>query len=319
MSAAAAPAAPPSRTLVAAHCCANVALSITLVLLNKWVYTHVGFPNMTLTLLHFVTSFALCALSLRAGLFAAKRVPLLDMLPLAAAFCGFVVLTNLSLQYNTVGTYQVAKVMTTPGVIAIGACLYGRSFTFGVKLCTIPITVGVILNFCFDLKFNVIGFFMACAGVVVTSFYQVWVGRVQTEHRLNGLQLLLYQAPLSAGLLLCVAPLFESVSETLSRPLTPQQTALVVCSCVMAFVINLSIYWLIGNTSPLTYNMIGHSKFCLTVAAGFIVFHDPLQLNQIMGISLTMLGIIVYSHLKMKQSASVRLPTVNGALKRSLM
>ena len=29
-------------------------------------------------------------------------------MPLALSFCGFVVFTNLSLKYNTVGTYQVA-------------------------------------------------------------------------------------------------------------------------------------------------------------------------------------------------------------------
>ena len=41
------------------------------------------------------------------GLFQPKELRVLDVLPLSLAFCGFVVFTNLSLTYNTVGFYQV--------------------------------------------------------------------------------------------------------------------------------------------------------------------------------------------------------------------
>lgn len=48
------------------------------------------------------------------------------MIPLALCFCGFVVVTNLSLENNSVGTYQVAKVMTTPCVLLIQYYCYGK-------------------------------------------------------------------------------------------------------------------------------------------------------------------------------------------------
>ena len=38
-----------------------------------------------------------------------KEVNIMAVLPLALAFCGFVVFTNLSLTYNTVGFYQVRR------------------------------------------------------------------------------------------------------------------------------------------------------------------------------------------------------------------
>jgi hypothetical protein len=44
-----------------------------------------------------------CALSVAGG----HRAPMQHVLPLCLSFCGFVVLTNLSLQYNSVGFYQV--------------------------------------------------------------------------------------------------------------------------------------------------------------------------------------------------------------------
>jgi solute carrier family 35 protein E3 len=61
------------------------------------------------------------------------------MMPLAFAFCGFVVFTNLSLQNNTVGTYQVAKVMTTPCIILIQIFFYKKEFMLRVKLTLVSI------------------------------------------------------------------------------------------------------------------------------------------------------------------------------------
>ncbi len=44
-------------------------------------------------------------------MFEVKKVALMDVLPLCVSFCGFVVLTNLSLEYNTVGFYQACVLM----------------------------------------------------------------------------------------------------------------------------------------------------------------------------------------------------------------
>ena len=64
-----------------------------------------------MTLINFIgTSFGLY-ICLGLGLFKRKSVALRDVLPLAASFCGFVVFTNLSLKYNTVGTYQVTTLV----------------------------------------------------------------------------------------------------------------------------------------------------------------------------------------------------------------
>lgn len=50
----------------------------------------------------------------------------------------------------------------------------------------------------------------------------------------------------------------------------------------------------------LSYNMIGHSKFCITLVGGFIIFNDPLTANQLAGILLAVAGITVYTILKVR-------------------
>lgn len=51
-------------------------------------------------------------LFLMAGVFQYKKLPQRALAPLAAAYVGYIVLCNLSLNVNTVGFYQVMKVRT---------------------------------------------------------------------------------------------------------------------------------------------------------------------------------------------------------------
>jgi len=123
-----------SATYVSVCLAINVALSISIILLNKAVYTHVRFPNMTLTCVHFTFTTVGMVCCRLFGLFTFKSLPLRHMVPVSLTFCGFVVLTNLSLQSNTVGTYQIIKSMTTPVIIFIQTVFYARIFSLPVKL-----------------------------------------------------------------------------------------------------------------------------------------------------------------------------------------
>lgn len=299
----------PSNLLISISLIINLCASILIVFLNKWIYTHYGFPNMTLTFVHFsMTSLGL-VICLRCGLFLRKSVPFRSLVPLSLTFCGFVVFTNLSLQSNTVGTYQLAKAMTTPCILLIHIFFYNKTYSTRIKLTLIPITAGVILNSIYDVRFNVKGTIYATLGVLVTSLYQVWVGSKQKEFNLNSMQLLYFQAPLSAAMLLCVVPFFEPIQVTVQQSWSWTALLMVLASGCVAFTVNLSIYWIIGNTSPITYNMVGHMKFCLTLLGGYFLFHDPLATNQLLGIAMTFTGVIVYTHLKLKEQEQAKLVT----------
>uniref|UniRef100_A0A8P0SYS7 MDM2 proto-onco n=1 Tax=Canis lupus familiaris TaxID=9615 RepID=A0A8P0SYS7_CANLF len=194
---------------IAAGLLLNLLVSICIVFLNKWIYVHHGFPNMSLTLVHFVVTWLGLYVCQKLDVFAPKSLPPSKLVLLALSFCGFVVFTNLSLQNNTVGTYQLAKAMTTPVILVIQSLCYHKTFSAKVQLTLIPITLGVILNSYYDVKFNFLGMVFAALGVLVTSLYQVWVGAKQHELQVNSMQLLYYQAPMSSAMLLVVVPFFE--------------------------------------------------------------------------------------------------------------
>uniref|UniRef100_UPI00358FB6E4 solute carrier family 35 member E3-like isoform X3 n=1 Tax=Myxine glutinosa TaxID=7769 RepID=UPI00358FB6E4 len=263
-----------SRLAVLTAMCVNFVSSISVVFLNKWLFEHHSFPSLSLTLVHFALTWLGLAICCHFRWFSARRLPPSSLALLALSFCGFVVFTNLSLQSNTIGTYQLAK---------------------------IPIILGVFLNSFYDVKFNGLGIVYASLGVVVTSFYQVWVGEKQKELQVNSMQLLHNQAPLSTAALLLVVPWFEPPFGVGGSSGTWSATALVLVllSGIVAFSVNLSIYWIIGNTSPITYNMFGHFKFCVTLLGGYLLFHDLLSLHQALGILCTLLGIATYTYFKL--------------------
>lgn len=281
----------------------NLLSSICIVFINKWIYVHHGFPNMTLTLVHFVVTWLGLYLCQRMDIFSPKRLKPGSILLLALSFCGFVAFTNLSLQNNSIGTYQLAKVMTTPVIILIQSTFYRKSFSTNIKLTLVPITLGVILNSYYDVKFNLLGIVFATLGVLVTSLYQVWVGAKQHELQVNSMQLLYYQAPISSAFLLTIVPFFEPLTGEggIFGPWSLTALVMVFLSGIIAFSVNLSIYWIIGNTSAVTYNMFGHFKFCITLLGGYVLFHDPLSVHQGLGIACTLSGILAYTHFKLAE------------------
>ena len=117
----------------------NLTSAISIVFLNKLIYIRYGFPSMTLTLTHFIVTSLGLLLCAKLNLFSPKRLSILKILPLSVSFCGFVVFTNLSLQFNAVGTYQLAKAMTTPVIMAIQAVYYGKHTSLRIKLSTVSL------------------------------------------------------------------------------------------------------------------------------------------------------------------------------------
>ena len=67
------------------------------------------------------------------------------MLPLAAAYVGYVVLNNLSLKLNTVGFYQISKICIMPTLIAIEIALFGKYPSNKVLAAVVLVCLGVAL------------------------------------------------------------------------------------------------------------------------------------------------------------------------------
>ncbi|KPI89737.1 hypothetical protein ABL78_1117 [Leptomonas seymouri] len=284
----------------------NALSSIGIVYTNKVIFKvqHFQFGTL-LTVIHFaITTLGLFFCHM-AGVFEPKRIDILKVLPLCVSFCGFVALTNISLVCNTIGFYQLIKVLTTPLLVIIQTLFYQKRFSTKIKLSLAITCIGVTIATASDSEANLFGTFVALSALLVTCMYQIWVGTKQAELQCNSFQLLYYQAPISCVMLFPIAYFADNLSETYYTPCI-DTVYWIIFSGFLAFLVNISIFLVIGKTSPVTYNVLGHFKLCVILSLGFLAFGDRLTYRVLLGIVLTLIGIFWYTKLKMVETVSAK-------------
>ena len=305
-------AALPHWVLTAVYGLTNLSSVVMIVVANKMVlFTYKFSFVVTLTLLHSLfTAVGMRAMA-AAGLFQVRPVAARHSVPVAAVYVGFIVFNNLSIQINPLGFYQLSKLAITPVVVAIEWLAYGKTASPRVLASIAVLLVGITLCTVNDsqVSSNLPGILAAVAAVLVASLYQVWAGTKQKELGLNGMQLLHQVAPVSVLLLAVLIPLMEPVGWSDPRPgtilgysFTGKAVAWILASSALGLVVTLSTFLFIGATSSLTYNVVGHLKTVLIVAAGVFLFGEGMGLKKGAGLLVALSGIAWYSHIKIEET-----------------
>lgn len=288
----------------------NFTASTCLVVVNKILMDKFHFRYATtLTCFHLLSTFFLLLIVSRLGAFEVKALPLKQVWKLAAGTMGFICLTNLSLQHNSVGFYQVMKVMTTPTVVIIEALLYQKYLETQLKISLLPVCLGVIVTTVTDFQLNAVGAAYAVAGVIVTSFYQIWSGTLQKGLDCNALQLQYYVSPLAALFVLPFIPIFDNYSfsdldSIWFYEFTAANMTLMATTGFIGFLVNVSIFLVIGRSSPVSYNVLGHGKTIFVLMSDFLIFGRPVTMQSSVGMLLTMIGVFWYTQRKLNKTVT---------------
>ena len=127
--------------LVACGLLINLISSVAIIQFNKYIYTQYFFSNMCLTCIHFLVTFVCLILCVHVGIVDFVHISIKRMLPMAISFCGYILLTNYSLQFNSIGTYQCLKALSTPGVMIISVLFYKHEYSAKVKLTVVSLNL----------------------------------------------------------------------------------------------------------------------------------------------------------------------------------
>lgn len=290
----------------------NVASASGIVFANKAVFKFYDFHfAVTLTWIHTLFTIVGMRLFARAGMFKPKKLTFAQVAPLAAAFVGYVVLNNISLNLNSVGFYQISKILISPMILVLEKVLYGKSSTLQTKLAILLVLVGVGIASVSDVSVNLSGTVVAMAAVVVTATYQIWVGTKQKELGAGSMQLLHEYTPAAATFLLALIPILEPVGMFSSTPdtilgfnYTGGAIVAITISAVLGLVVSLSTFLVIGATSSVTYNVVGHMKTVIIILGGYLFFGDEMNPRKLLGIVLCLSGVYWYTHVKLAQTLS---------------
>lgn len=291
----------------------SILTTVALVAVNKIVFAG-GFPFvLTLSCLHFIATFSVMVLlSKGLGAFEPKFLPLSTNFIVAGMGVASIGFMNYSLKYNSVGTYQMAKLTIIPVVLLYNA-LRGEFASRKIHITLSIVLLGVGIATVTDVQVTSLGLMFAAAAVVSTAQYQIWQGSKQKEANLSEMQLTMSVSGMQMLIAGACAMFFEGedVAKLLrgdgNKRLTTELSGQILLSCLLAVSANVHSYALIGRTSAVTFQVVGHGKTCLIILAGYIMYPLPSMeefMYNFFGVTLAVFAVILYSNLKMNENKS---------------
>ncbi|KAG8496236.1 hypothetical protein CXB51_009367 [Gossypium anomalum] len=263
----------------------SVASSVSIVICNKALMSNLGFPfATTLTSWHLMVTFCTLHAAQRFNLFESKPIDMKTVMLFGILNGVSIGLLNLSLGFNSIGFYQMTKLAIIPFTVLLETIFLKKQFSEKIKMSLFVLLVGVGIASITDLQLNFVGTILSLLAIVTTC-----VG-----------QILLYQsAPFQAAILFVSGPLvdqFLTKQNVFAFKYSSIVSAFIILSCIISVSVNFSTFLVIGKTSPVTYQVLGHLKTCLVLTFGYTLLHDPFTERNIIGILIAIFGMVLYSY-----------------------
>lgn len=289
----------------------NVVTSVGIILVNKALMATYGFSfATTLTGLHFATTTLLTVLLRGLGYIQPSQLPLPDLLKFVL-FANFsIVGMNVSLMWNSVGFYQIAKLSMIPVSCFLEVVLDNVRYSRDTKLSIILVLLGVAVCTVTDVSVNAKGFLAAIVAVWSTALQQYYVHFLQRKYSLGSFNLLGHTAPVQASSLLVVGPFLDywlTNKRVDAYNFTWTSVFFLVLSCSIAVGTNLSQFICIGRFTAVTFQVLGHMKTILVLVLGFTFFgKEGLNLQVVVGMIIAIAGMIWYGNASSKPGGKER-------------
>ncbi|KAB2067998.1 hypothetical protein F383_01621 [Gossypium arboreum] len=278
----------------------SVVSSVSIVICNKALISTLGFTfATTLTSWHLLVTFCSLHVALWMKLFEHKPFD-------ARAVMGFGILNgisigllNLSLGFNSVGFYQMTKLAIIPCTVLLETLFFRKKFSRNIQLSLAILLLGVGIATVTDMQLNILGSILSLLAVVTTCIAQIMTNTIQKKFKVSSTQLLYQSCPYQALTLFIIGPFLDGLltnKNVFAFKYTPQVLFFIVLSCLISVSVNFSTFLVIGKTSPVTYQVLGHLKTCLVLAFGYVLLHDPFSWRNILGILIAVVGMVIYSY-----------------------
>uniref|UniRef100_A0A0D9WQQ5 Sugar phosphate transporter domain-containing protein n=1 Tax=Leersia perrieri TaxID=77586 RepID=A0A0D9WQQ5_9ORYZ len=278
----------------------SVASSVAIVICNKALISTLGFPfATTLTSWHLMMTFCTLHVAQRLHFFEPKAIDGQTVILFGLLNGTSIGLLNLSLGFNSIGFYQMTKLAIIPFTVLLETIFLKKRFSESIKLSLLVLLLGVGIASVTDLKLNLLGSVLSGLAIATTC-----VGQIK-RLKVSSTQLLYQSAPYQAAILFATGPFVDQLltgRSVFAHKYTTPVLGFIMLSCLIAVSVNFSTFLVIGTTSPVTYQVLGHLKTCLVLSFGYILLRDPFNARNILGILIAIFGMALYSYFSVKES-----------------
>ncbi|KAJ5918834.1 sugar phosphate/phosphate translocator [Penicillium verhagenii] len=281
-----------------------ITLSSSVILFNKYLldYANFRFP-IVLTTWHLtfatimtqILARTTTVLDGRKSVKMTGRVYLRAIVPIGLMFSLSLICGNMTYLYLSVAFIQMLKA-TTPVAVLIATWGMGMAPVNYKTLMNVSIiVVGVVIASFGEIKFVMVGFLFQLGGIVFEATRLVMVQRLlsSAEFKMDPMVSLYYFAPICAVMNGSVALFLEFPHLTMDHIYNVGIWVL-VANAMIAFLLNVSVVFLIGKTSSLVMTLCGVLKDILLVAASMMLWNTPVSPLQFFGYSVALIGLVYY-------------------------
>ncbi|KAK8991136.1 hypothetical protein V6N11_062160 [Hibiscus sabdariffa] len=280
----------------------NFFVAIAIIFMNKWVLKNAGFQfPVLLSFIHYVVTLALIAvlnvLSLIPASPPLKSAPLFT-LGLTMSLCTG--LANVSLKYNSIGFYQMAKIAVTPTIVLVEYLWYKKKVSLLKAVALAVVSIGVAVATVTDLQFNLFGASVAFSWVIPSALSKILWSSLQQRENWTALALMWKTTPISLFCLLVMIPMMDPPG-ALSYNWNFINTSMILTSGVFGFLLQWSGALALGATSAISHVVLGQFKTCVLLLGNYYIFGSNPGTTSVCGAIAAIAGMSYYTYLNLEK------------------
>ena len=149
-----------------------------------------------------------------------------------------------------------------------------------------------------ETYFSIIGFSFQTMGILAESSRLVLTNMLMKQLKLDPLSSLYYTAPLCFVFIFPACMYFEAVALPYDRIFSINFGSVLLLNGVVAFMLNVAVVLLIGNTSALILTLAGIVKDLMLVFLSILVFGSPVTPLQYFGYFIALVGLNLHKEYK---------------------
>ncbi|XP_056692362.1 nucleotide-sugar uncharacterized transporter 2 isoform X2 [Spinacia oleracea] len=271
----------------------------------KKVLGKVGFNYpIFLTFIHYVVSWVLMAILNSLSMLPApptKAARFSSLFALGLVMSLSTGLANVSLKYNSVGFYQMAKIAVTPSIVVAEFILLRKKVSFQKVLCLTVVSAGVAVATVTDVQFHLFGACIALAWIVPSAVNKIMWSNMQQRESWTALALMWKTTPITVFFLVAMMPWLDPPG-VLSFKWDVRNTSTIFMSALLGFLLQWSGALALGATSAITHVVLGQFKTCVILIGGYLLFGSNPGITSICGAITALIGMSVYTYLTLHNS-----------------
>nr|CAB3494735.1 unnamed protein product [Digitaria exilis] len=326
----------------------SVTSSVAIVICNKHLISSLGFFfATTLTSWHLAVTFITLYVAQRLRFFEPKPVDAATVVSFGMLNGISIGLLNLCLGFNS-----MTKLAIIPFTMLLETIFLDKKFSQSIKASVVVLLLGVGISSVTDLQLNLVGSIISALSIVATCVGQIrrlevsstqllyqsspyqsavllvagpFVDKFLTKrdvfafHYTFPVVVSIYRAPeMMSGMQLDSRSPDEQIKfcsrvTIVAYIYVPVAQAFIVLSCSIAVCVNLCTFLVIGTTSPVTFQVLGHLKTCLVLSFGYVLLRDPFTARNVVGIVIAVFGMGLYSYYSVSDIGKTKKQTTEAA------